>query len=160
ITRTVALLAIALLSPSLAPAQSAYPPASHLAGQWWQWILETPSSVNPLLDPTGQFGAINQPKGNVRFLAVNTGRATMGTVNGRAGKALFFPIVNTFDVEHGVATGIGAAGGKVLSVKNPLQTAQDLVSAIMATAYGFSCSVDGTPVPIPSANLEQSNPFP
>jgi hypothetical protein len=29
----------------------------------------------------------------------------------------------------------------------------------MATVYGLSCSVDGTPLPITSANLERSNPF-
>src|SRR5262249_19729350 len=110
-----------------------------------------------LLDQNGQFGAINQPSGPVWFLAGNTGGATVRSVTVPAGKALFFPIANTFDVENGIA--IGIAGGKVFSIKNPLQTAQTTVSSIMATAYGLTCSVDGIPLPITSANLEQSNPF-
>ena len=158
VTKAVSSLVMWLLLPSVVLAQSAYPPASQLAAQWWQWALETPTSVNPLLDQSGQFGAVNQPRGHVWFLAGNTGGVTVRTVAIPAGKALFFPIANTFDVEDGTATGVGA-GGKVFSVKNPLQTAQALVAAIMATAFGLSCSVDGTPVSITSANLEQSNPF-
>jgi hypothetical protein len=108
ITKAVAPLVIGLLLPGVVSAQSAYPPASHLAAQWWQWALETPTSVNPLQDPTGQFGAVNQSHGNVWFLAGNTGGVTVRTVTIPAGKALFFPVANTFDVEDGTASGVGA----------------------------------------------------
>jgi len=157
VTSTVTLAMALVFAANLASAQSVYPPASQLAAKWWQWILETPAAENPLTDATGEFGAVNQPNGNVWFLAGNTsGGSTVRIVTIPEGKALFFPIANVFDVEDGTAT---AGGGKVFSVKNPLQTAQNLCSAIIATAFGLSCSVDGTSVPITSANLEQSSPF-
>src|SRR5437763_1793531 len=53
-----------------------YPPASHLATSWWQWVFETPASENPLTDTTGQFGAVNQ-SGRVWFLAGNPGGTTV-----------------------------------------------------------------------------------
>ncbi len=99
---------------------------------------------------------MNQPNGNVWFLAGNTGGTTVRTVTIPAGKALFFPIANTFDVEDGTAI---PGGFKVFSVKQPLQVAQAYVSNVIGTATSLSCSVDGTTVPITAANLEQSNPF-
>jgi hypothetical protein len=50
-------------------------------------------------------------------------------------------------------------GQKVFQVPHPLQTAQGIVQQIIATAHGLSCSVDGTPLPITAANLEQSTAF-
>src|SRR5437762_12394565 len=81
-----------------------YPPASHLATRWWQWALETPASENPLTDTTGQFGAVNQ-SGRVWLLAGNPSGTTVRTITVPSGKALFFPILNVFDVEDGIAVG-------------------------------------------------------
>src|SRR5258708_29726222 len=106
-SKAFALVALALaltLTANIAMAQSAYPPSSLLAAQWWQWALETPTSQNPLADQTGQFGAVNQPNGNVWFLAGNFGGATVRTVTIPAGKALFLPVANVFDVERGTST--------------------------------------------------------
>jgi len=130
------------------------PPASHLATNWWQWALETPASENPLTDTTGQFAAVNQG-GRVWFLAGNPGGTTVRTVTVPSGKALFFPIVNVFDVEDATIKG----GGVFFLVPHPVQTAQAFVSNVIATATGLSCEVDGTPFPITTANLEQSTPF-
>jgi hypothetical protein len=44
-------------------------------------------------------------------------------------------------------------------VHQPLQVAKGIVSSIIATANGLSCEVDGKPLPINAANLEQSTPF-
>jgi hypothetical protein len=132
-----------------------YPPASHLATSWWKWALETPASENPLTDTTGQFAAVNQPNGRVWFLAGNTGGTTVRTVTVPVGKALFFPIVNVFDVEDAIIAG----GVKLFLIPKPVQVAQTVVSNIIATATGLSCEVDGSPVPITTANLEQSTPF-
>jgi hypothetical protein len=137
---------------NVTPAQ--YPPASHLATSWWQWALETPASENPLTDTTGQFAAVNQG-GRVWFLAGNTGGTTVRTVTVPAGKALFFPIVNVFDVEDATIKG----GGVFFLVPHPVQTAQAFVATVIATATGLSCEVDGIPIPITTANLEQSTPF-
>jgi hypothetical protein len=130
-----------------------YPPASHLATNWWQWALETPASENPLTDTTGQFAAVNQ-SGRVWFLAGNPGGTTVRTITVPAGKALFFPIVNVFDVEDAIIAG----GVKLFLVPQPVQVAQTFVSNVIATATGLSCEVDGIPLPITTANLEQSTP--
>lgn len=156
-SKVVAVLALALtLTANIASAQSAYPPPSLLAAKWWQWALETPASQSPLTDQTGQFGALNQPSGTLWFLAGNEGGTTVRRVTIPASKALFFPIANVFDVESGTAI---PAGTNVFSVKQPLQVAQRFVSSAIATAHDLSCSVDGTPVAITTANLEQSVPF-
>ena len=131
-----------------------YPPASHLATSWWKWALETPASENPLTDTTGQFAAVNQ-SGRVWFLAGNSGGTTVRTITVPSGKALFFPIVNFFDAEDGIAVG----GGRLFSIPRPVQVAQTFVSNVIATATGLSCEVDGNPLPITTANLEQSTPF-
>src|SRR5215475_1055523 len=120
-----------------------YPSASHLATSWWKWALETPASENPLTDTTGQFAAVNQ-SGRVWFLAGNTGSTTVRTVTVPSGKALFFPIVNVFDVEDATIAG----GVKLFLVPQPVQVAQTFVSNVIATATGPSCEVDGSPVPI------------
>jgi hypothetical protein len=152
----VSAFALALtVTTNVAQAQSAYPPAKVLAAQWWQWALSAPASGNPLLDTTGEFAAVNQ-RGRVWFLAGNLGGTTVRTVTVPAGKALFFPIVNSFDVEDGIARG----GGFVIGpVPHPVQTAREFVASQIATASGLSCEVDAVPVPITAANLEQSTPF-
>jgi hypothetical protein len=159
----VGALALALTaSTNVALAQSGYPPAKLLAAQWWQWALAEPAPENVLLDTTGQFGALNQ-RGRVWFLAGNIGGGTtVRTVTVPAGKALFFPIVNVFDVEDGISpslAGSSPGGVIVFRVPQPVQTAQKIVSSIIATASGLSCEVDGIPLPITAANLEQSTPF-
>src|SRR5262249_28289541 len=100
--------------------------------------------------------ALNQPNGNVWFLAGNNGGSTVRTLTIPSGKSLFFPIVNIVDWEDATVTG---GGGKLFRSKNPAQTAQGLVTMVMATASDMSCTVDGIPVPITSDNLEVSNPF-
>jgi hypothetical protein len=155
--KCLAALALAYtLTPDMASAQSGYPPASLLAAKWWQWALETPASQSPLTDQTGQFGALNQPNGRVWFLAGNEGGTTVRTVTIPAGKALFFPVANVFDVEDGTAI---PGGTNVFKVPRPLQVAQGVVANLIATADNLSCSVDGTPLAITAANLEQSTPF-
>ena len=151
----VPLLLVCFAFSPAGQAESAYPPASHLATRWWQWALETPASENPLTDTTGQFAAVSQPNGPVWFLAGNTGGATVRTFTVPAGKALFFPIVNFFDVEDGTIKG----GGVFFLVPHPVQTAQTFVATVIATATGLSAEVDGTPISITAANLEQSTPF-
>ena len=131
-----------------------YPPASHLATSWWKWALETPASENPLTDTTGQFAAVNQ-RGPVWFLAGNPGSTTVRTISVPSGKALFFPIVNVFDAEDGIAVG----GGRLFLVPRPVQVARTFVSSVIATATGLSCEVDGSSFPITTANLEQSTPL-
>lgn len=72
---------------------------NYLAVAWWQYALGQPTTTNPLLDPTGASCAVGQ-SGPVFFL---TGTSGTGTVVRdacivRGPKALFFPLVNAFDV--------------------------------------------------------------
>jgi hypothetical protein len=157
ISKALGALALVLtITTNLGLAESAYPPASVLAAQWWQWALAEPISDNPITDTTGQFAAVNQ-RGRVWFLAGSnsSGTTIKRTITVPAGKALFFPIVNVFDVEDG----IGVPGGPLFMVHQPLQVAQAFVSSDIATATGLSCQVDGIPLQITAANLEQSTPF-
>src|SRR5205807_1772723 len=71
-----------------------YPPASHLATSWWQWVFETPASENPLTDTTGQFGAVNQ-SGRIWFLAGNPGGTTVRISGLSASTTYHFRIVGT-----------------------------------------------------------------
>ena len=71
-----------------------YPPASHLATSWWQWVFETPASENPLTDTTGQFGAVNQ-SGRVWFLGGNPGGTTVRISGLSASTTYHFRIVGT-----------------------------------------------------------------
>jgi hypothetical protein len=77
---------------------------SHLGGltygEWlpggWQWVLETPASVNPTVDQTGRDYDEGQ-FGDVGFLAGTIGSGSVNrkcTMPGDA--ALFFPLVNQF----------------------------------------------------------------
>jgi hypothetical protein len=86
-------------NPRIAPIQS-HPHGktySEWAAEWWQWALETPASVNPNLDETGEFCAEGQ-MGHVWFLgttfAFNPGVERNCTVP--SGTALFFPMINAF----------------------------------------------------------------
>jgi len=75
----------------------------------------------------------------VWFLAGNiSGGTTVRTISVPAGKALFFPIVNVFDVEDGISLAMSSPGAVIVfRVPHPVQTAQEIVSSIIATATGF-----------------------
>jgi hypothetical protein len=72
---------------------------NYLAVAWWQYALGQPKATNPLLDPTGANCAKGQ-SGPVFFLTGTSGSGTVTrdecTVSGR--RALFFPLMNAFDV--------------------------------------------------------------
>ena len=85
-------------NPRIAPIQS-HPHGNtygEWAAEWWQWALETPASVNPVLDMTGEFCAEGQ-RGHVWFLAGTFGYGEVErecTVP--SGTSLFFPLINSF----------------------------------------------------------------
>ncbi len=68
-------------------------PYARLAALWWQWVLEVPTSTNPLIDPTGANCGVNQ-KGDIWFLAGTTSGNAIRTCTIPAGKTIFFPVVN------------------------------------------------------------------
>jgi hypothetical protein len=66
---------------------------------WWQYVLLQPASSNPLVDPTGALCGVGQ-SGPVFFLVgtAGSGAAIRDECTVPAGKALFFPLLNAFDV--------------------------------------------------------------
>jgi hypothetical protein len=68
------------------------------SAKWWQWALSIPTSVNPLTDSTGAHCMVGQ-RGALWFLAGNFG---VGAVTRHcsvpAGVTLFFPVVNSVQV--------------------------------------------------------------
>jgi hypothetical protein len=145
----VAVLA-ALIALSLPAAASADAPRPHtpiivpplgklydnLSVLWWQYTLGQPAATNPLLDETGAGCATGQ-SGPVFFLVGTggTGELTRDQCSVRAGKLLFFPLVNGFDV-HTPGDGLDDA---------------DLVYHDFSVTLAFRvdslyASVDGVPV--------------
>jgi hypothetical protein len=82
-----------------------FPPSGELTADWWQWILDIPKEINPLLDETGENCGINQ-QGPVWYLVGTPGDSeTGGIITGSVvrddcvipeGKKILFPIINTF----------------------------------------------------------------
>jgi hypothetical protein len=65
------------------------------SARWWQWLLSIPAATNPNSDTTGANCAQEQA-GPVWFLAGTFGgSAVTRSCTVPAGKALFFPILNS-----------------------------------------------------------------
>src|SRR5579884_1628590 len=91
------------------PNPGVFPPGSHPYGRtyeqwsnaWWQWALSIPTNVNPLLDTTGANCQQGQ-SGKVWFLAGTLGGSpVVRKCTIPAGKAIFFPVLNTIDFNTG-----------------------------------------------------------
>jgi len=66
--------------------------AADWTANWWQWVFQTPNSVNPNLDTTGAYCGVGQ-WGPVFYLS-GGGGVINRTCTVPAGKVLFFPIIN------------------------------------------------------------------
>ena len=119
---------------------------------WWQYVESQPASSNPLVDHTGAGCSVGQ-SGPVFFLVGTngSGAATRDKCTVPPGKALFFPLLNAFDV-HVACT--PATASVCDSNNSPQQVWNDLQ---ITTGFGpFSelhASIDGVPV----KNLDPSN---
>lgn len=69
------------------------------AALWCNWILSIPKKMNPALDETGKYCAINQNDENVWFLAGTFGNVipVKRICKIPAGRAIFFPILEKED---------------------------------------------------------------
>ncbi len=65
------------------------------SAEWWQWAVAGPDGKNAVQDTTGEFCAVNQPKGVVWFLAGTFGGDVERYCTIPANRALFYPLVNT-----------------------------------------------------------------
>lgn len=78
------------------------PPVT-LLNEWWQWAVSIPSAVNPILDNSGKACALGQ-RGNLWFLASNTGGRTTRLCTLPAGTRVLIPLHNTFCFADGART--------------------------------------------------------
>jgi hypothetical protein len=121
---------------------------SEWAAKWWQWAVETPSSVHPLLDFQTQADCSVGQKGKVWFLG-----ATFESMSGivrectiPTGTALFFPIVN--------------AAWFVLPTDPDEESTEEFSRAqVQCDSYILSAEIDGLPVVDVGQYLERSTVF-
>jgi len=137
-------------TPRIAPPGST--PYGKTYGQWvaawWKWALETPASINPVLDVTGKNCQAGQ-HGDVWFLAGSFGSAPVTrecTIP--RNRALLFPVINQ---------GYGAF------LNDPPDTrTEDFIRGFLTcieTAEIHLIEIDGVPVENPKRFLEKSPIF-
>ena len=150
-----ALLATAILSlgtPSHAVAGGdkdhnphIFPPQSHPYGksygawgaEWWKWVYSTPADHNPITDPTGDFGSLNQ-SGPVWFLAGTFGTTVERTITIPESKGIFFPIFNYFNDYPCPDSTFHPAPGQTLEA-----FLAEGAAAVIDTATALAVQVDG-----------------
>src|SRR5271165_590144 len=112
---------------------------TQLSAEWWQWALSIPTSVNPMLDTTGQNGVVGQ-RGSIRFLAGTFGGGTVTRICAvPEGKALFFPVINQINFN---TPGVCGQSQENLTVKD-MRAAS---AAFVKGATNLSVTVDGIPI--------------
>ena len=140
-TKHFALLGIGLgLMIPAHPARADEPRSlSELSALWWQWGLSIPTAQNPQLDTTGENCMIGQ-RGSLWFLAGTwLGGTATRTCSIPEDKVLFFPVLNSVQVN---APNVCGQGPQNISVQDLRQAA----SAGLIGATGLSVEVDGKPV--------------
>jgi hypothetical protein len=108
----------------------------NLTAQWWQWVLSIPVFENPLLDQTGEKCVVGQ-RGPVWFLAGSFGGGeTTRSCSVPAGKRLFFPIVNSVNIDTPNVCGQGPE-------RIPVAELRALSAAFVDGAVHVSVRLDG-----------------
>ncbi len=108
------------------------------SGLWWQWAYQFPLSASPVTDPNGDLAALGQ-SGPVWFLAGTYGGVAERTVTIPAGKALFFPIIDTIWVN------LPELGDNPWSDEQRA-FARTQIAPFIDNAYDLSCQIDGVEV--------------
>src|SRR5271166_428567 len=108
-----------------------------LSAEWQQWALSIPTSENPQLDTNGGKCMVGQ-RGSVWFLAGvfegGTGTATR-TCSAPEGKALYFPVINSVQIN---APNVCGQGPNNVSVKD----LRSMAAPIIDGATNLSVTVD------------------
>ena len=94
----IAAIAIGLTLPIKVVSAQGLPPRQlpELTGEWWQWALSIPASVNPNLVQMGDDTCTVGQRGPIWFLAgvLNGGPPAVRTCSVPEGNSLFFPVIN------------------------------------------------------------------
>ncbi len=114
--------------------------------QWWQWVTTIPAEANPLLDKTGEHAAVGQ-RGNVWFLAENTGGVNEREITIPANVTLFFPVFNAIYFQT-------PEEGEISE-----QEIRDLLTEFLSTTSTLEVSLDHQPLPREAIQHTQSNIF-
>jgi hypothetical protein len=126
---------VALVSETSARANAAVD-----GDEWWQWALAEAIPQNPMLDTTGADCAVNQ-HGNVWFLAGTFGGGMVTrlcTIS--KNKQLFFPIINSVNIDTPNVCGQGPQS-------IPVDTLRAASKAFIDGATNVSAEIDGRPIP-------------
>ena len=120
-----------------------------LTGAWWDWAVNQPPDMNPILDETGAFCHVGQDEDygqgrRIFFLAGNFGGTTVRACSVPAGKALFFPIVN----------GLWIAPEECATADE----CRTIVNDFLGFPAAIACTIDGVPVEDIRAYRAQSPP--
>jgi hypothetical protein len=134
----VGLIGLGLLIP-LKVALADSPSFQELSAEWWQWVLSIPTPINPELDTTGEHCMVGQ-RGSVWFLAgTSGGGSATRTCAVPEDKVLFFPVINSVNIDTPNVCGQGPAR---LSV----QELRALSAAFIDGATNLAVEVDGKPI--------------
>lgn len=110
-----------------------------LSAEWWQWALSIPVSENPLLDLTGEKCVVGQ-RGSVWFLAGNFGGGmTTRTCSLPEGKTIFFPVVNSVNID---VPNVCGQGPERVPVRELRSSAAEFIDGVT----NLSVEVDNRPV--------------
>ena len=92
-------------------------PLSELTAEWRQWAYSIPTGQNPQEDPTGQYCMVGQ-RGSVWFLSgVFLGGTVTRTCSVPEGVTLFFPVINSDQINAPNVCGQGPENAKVKDMR-------------------------------------------
>jgi hypothetical protein len=106
-----------------------------LSAEWWQWTLSFPEAESPQLDATGERCTVGQ-RGSVWFLVGNFGGTTTRSCTIPKGKTLFFPVINSVNVDTPNVCGQSSA-------RIPVPDLRASSAAFVDGATSLSVEVDG-----------------
>jgi hypothetical protein len=109
-----------------------------LSAEWWQWALSIPTSVNPQTDTTGQNAVVGQ-RGPVWFLAgVFGGGMVTRTCSLPEGTALFFPVINSVNINTPGVCGSPPTNTPVSELRKASATSIDGATNLSVTVDGVA----------------------
>jgi hypothetical protein len=111
--------------------------------EWWAWAQSAPDGQNPVQDSTGAYCGVNQPSGNVWFLAGTFGGSVQRSCTIPRGRALFYPLLNIHWVD---CPGTSDVNVPEADIRNLLASVIDLTTAVTTSLNDVP--VVGLQVPI------------
>ena len=110
-----------------------------LSAEWWQWALSIPVADNPLLDTNGDKCMVGQ-RGEHWFLAGSfNGGAVARTCSVPEGAKVFFPVINSINLDVPNVCGQGPE-------RIPVADLRAASAAFIAGASNVAAELDGVPV--------------